>query len=61
MSMNFRLSIKCPLKMKICLKVIAFSSPLTSPYTENEEEMPFIENMACDISVLYVCIDFSHE
>lgn len=47
--------------MKICLKVIAFSSPLTSPYTENEEEMPFIENMACDISVLYVCIDFSHE
>lgn len=47
--------------MKICLRVIVFSSPLTSTCTENEEEMSFIENMACDISVFYYfCIDFSH-
>lgn len=50
--------------MKICLRVIVFSSPLTSACTENEEENEeeiFIENVACDISVFYYfCIDFSH-
>lgn len=45
--------------MNICLRVIAFSSPLTSIYIKNEEEMPFIENMAYDISAFYYfCIDF---
>lgn len=46
--------------MKICLRVIAFSSPLTSTHMENAE-MPFFENMAYDISVFYFYIDFSHE
>lgn len=46
--------------MKICRRVIVFSS-LTSTCTENEEEMSFIENTACAISVFYYCsIDFSH-
>lgn len=33
----FQTFYKCPLMMKICLKVIAFSSPLTSLYIENDE------------------------
>lgn len=42
-SVNFKLSTS--VKMKY-IRVIAFSSPLTSVYTESEEEISSVENMA---------------
>lgn len=46
--------------MKICPRVIAFSSAITSTNMENAEMFVF-ENMAYDISVFYFYMGFSHE